>query len=549
MSSKPAQWFVILMLFALAPLAISQTPAASDQAVPNDQLDTAPTMRVQVVSRTTKAVNYRHRGGSTMVDFKGTDLMPQVAGKAKVESKAGRLDVDAKFEHLLPASKFGLEYLTYVLWAITPEGRPENLGEVVLNNDGKGSLHVTTELQAFGLIVTAEPYFAVTQPSDLVVAENIIRPDTLGQEEAINIRYELMPRGAYSATNEPIKDAVYGIDPKTPIDLFEARNAVRIARAAHADKYAPEAFQKSQDLLKQAEEYYLRKQGRTPIGTLARNAAQTAEDARVISLKRQEEERLAKERADAADREAKAKAQAEAEAARRAQAETERQQAELAKGEAERARAEADRARKEAEQARQEAETARAEALRQQQLAQAEAAKADELRKKAEADRAELRARLLRQLNSILETHDTSRGLVVNMSDVLFESGKYDLRPAARERLAKIAGVLLAHPDLSLEIEGHTDNIGSDSFNQSLSEKRAGSVQDYLSQQGIPSDSMVTRGLGKSEPIADNSTSAGRQKNRRVELVISGETIGTQMAGDASKQQPAMPTNTETRQQ
>ena len=359
-----------------------------DQTTPNDQLDTVPTLRVQVVSRTTKAVNYRHRGGSTMVDIRGTDLMPQATGKAKIDSKSGRLDVDAKFEHLMPASKFGLEYLTYVLWAITPEGRPENLGEVVLNNDGKGSLHVTTELQAFGLIVTAEPYFAVTQPSDFVVAENIIRPDTLGQEEAINIRYELMPRGAYAATNEPIKDAVYGIDPKTPIDLFEARNAVRIARAARADKYAPEAFLKAQDLLKQAEDYYLRKQGRTPIGTLARNAAQTAEDARVISLKRQEEERLAKERADAADREAKAKAQTEAEAARRAQAETERQQAEVAKGEAERARAEADRARKEAEQARQEAETARAEAQHQQQLAQAEAAKADELRRKAEADHA-----------------------------------------------------------------------------------------------------------------------------------------------------------------
>ncbi|MBV9086337.1 MAG: OmpA family protein [Acidobacteriaceae bacterium] len=542
------RFFVIMIALACAPAAMPQAQAAADQAQPNDQLDTAPTMRVQVVSRTTKAVNYRHRGGSTMIDFRGTDLMPQASGKAKVDSKAGRLDVDAKFEHLLPASKFGLEYLTYVLWAITPEGRAENLGELVLNNDGKASLHVTTELQAFGLIVTAEPYFAVTQPSDLVVAENMIRPDTLGQEEAINIRYELMPRGAYAATVEPIKDAVYGIDPKTPIDLFEARNAVRIARAANADKYAPEPFQKAQELLKQAEDYYLRKQGRTPIGTLARNAAQTAEDARVISLKRQEEERLAKERADAADREAKAKAQAETEAARRAQAETERQQAEVAKTEAERARAEADRARSEAESARQEAEAARAEALHQQQLAQAEAAKAEELRRKAEADRSELRARLLRQLNSILETHDTSRGLVVNMSDVLFESGKYNLRPAARERLAKIAGVLLAHPDLRLEIEGHTDNIGSDSFNQTLSEKRAAAVQEYLVQQGIPADAITIRGLGKSEPIADNSTSAGRQKNRRVELVVSGETIGTQAVGEAGQPPPTMPAGSATQQ-
>jgi outer membrane protein OmpA-like peptidoglycan-associated protein len=529
MSSKVRSLiFVIVALVVVPPvLAQAQQPDQSD-------LDKAPTMRISVVSRTTKAVNYRHRGGSTTVDFKGTDQMPEVTGRAKVDSKSGRLDIDAKLENLLPANKFGLEYLTYVLWAITPEGRASNLGEVLLKN-GNGSLKVTTELQAFGMIVTAEPYFAVTQPSDVVVAENIIRPDTRGMEEAINARYELLAKGTYAATVEPIRDAIYGIDPKTPIELFEARNAVRIARTAHADRLAAPSFQKAQELLQQAEDAYLRKQGKTPIGTLARNAAQTAEDARVIAIKRQEELRIEKERQEAAEREARAKAEAEAQANRRAQAEAERIRAEQAKAEAERARSEAERARAEAERAKQEAEQARAAALEQQELAQAEAEKArlaaeqaERMRQKAEAEKAEMRARLLRQLNAILETHDTSRGLVVNMSDVLFESAKYGLRPAARERLAKIAGILLAYPDLRLEVEGHTDSIGSDAYNQNLSEKRAASVQEYLVQQGIPASSIAARGLGKLQPVADNASPAGRQQNRRVELVVSGDMIGTE---------------------
>jgi len=516
--------YAIAATLLAAALACAQAQQ-SDQS----ELDQAPTMRVRVVSRTTKAVNYRHRGGSTTVDFRGTDQMPEVTGRAKVDSKSGRLDIDARLDNLLPAHKFGLEYLTYVLWAITPEGRASNLGEVLLKN-GSGSLKVTTELQAFGMIVTAEPYFAVTQPSDVVVAENIIRSDTKGMEEAINARYELLAKGTYASTVEPIPDAIYGIDSKTPIELFEARNAVRIARAARADRYAAPSFQKAQELLQQAEDAYLRKQGKTPIGTVARNAAQTAEDARVISIKRQEELRIERERQEAAEREAQAKAEAEAEANRRAQAEAERLRAEQAKAEAERARAEAERAK-------QEAEEARAAALEQQELARAEAEKArlaaeqaEQLRQKAEAEKAEMRARLLRQLNAILETRDTSRGLVVNMSDVLFESAKYGLRPTARERLAKIAGILLAYPDLRLEVEGHTDAVGGDAYNQDLSEKRAAAVEQYLVQQGIPASSIVARGLGKLQPVADNSTAAGRQQNRRVELVVSGDMIGSAAA-------------------
>jgi outer membrane protein OmpA-like peptidoglycan-associated protein len=409
---------------------------------------------------------------------------------------------------------------------------------VVLDN-GKSEMHATTGLQAFGLIITAEPYFAVTQPSDLVVAENIVRRDTKGREEAIDVKYELLPKGLYAAQVEPIKDVVYGIDSKAPLDLFEARNAIRIARDSKADQYASSSFAKAEMDLKQAEDYYRRKQGRTPIGTVAREAVQTAEEARVMSLKRQEEERVAKEKEVAAAREAQARAEADAESRRREQAEAERTAAEQAKAEAQRAKQEADLAAQKAAQEKQEAQAAQAAALAQQQALQAEneetraqAEEAERGRQKAESEKAEMRARLLKQLNAILVTRDTARGLIATMPDVLFETNRYALRPAARESLAKVAGILLAYPDLRLEVDGHTDSVGSDAYNQQLSEKRAASVRDYLVQQGIPIASVTVQGFGKTQPVASNTTAAGRQQNRRVELVVSGEVIGTKIGGD-----------------
>jgi len=409
---------------------------------------------------------------------------------------------------------------------------------VVLDN-AKSEMHATTGLQAFGLIITAEPYFAVTQPSDLVVAENVVRHDTKGREEAIDVKYELLPKGLYAAQVEPIKDVVYGIDSKAPLDLFEARNAIRIARDSKADQYAASSFAKAEADLKQAEDYYRRKQGRTPIGTVAREAVQTAEEARVMSLKRQEEERVAKEKEATAAREAQARAEADAESRRREQAEAERTAAEQAKAEAERAKQEADLAAQKAAQEKQEAQAAQAAALAQQQALQAEnektRAQAEEAelgRQKAESEKAEMRARLLKQLNAILVTRDTARGLIATMPDVLFETNRYALRPAARESLAKVAGILLAYPDLRLEVDGHTDSVGADAYNQQLSEKRADSVRDYLVQQGIPIASVTVQGFGKTQPVASNATAAGRQQNRRVELVVSGEVIGTKIGSD-----------------
>jgi outer membrane protein OmpA-like peptidoglycan-associated protein len=506
-----------------------------------EPMDQIPVFHVKVVSRTTKAVNYRHRGGSTSVDFKGTSLMPAVTGKAKVDSKEGRLEINSEFAHMVPAKTFGPEYLTFVLWAITPEGRPVNLGEVLLE-DGKSSLHVTTDLQAFGMIVTAEPYFAVTRPSDKVVVENVVKYQTKGWEEAIDAKFDMLEAGQYTIDVPAAQlPATHDTNPKTPLDLLQARNAVAIAKAAGAAQYAGDSLAKAEDNLARAEDYLRRKQGKTPIGTMARGATQMAEDARVLTLQRKEQERIAAEKRameerrakaeadakEAAEKEAQARAQAEEDSKRRAQAEADRQAAEQAKAEAEKAKAEAD--------------AARAAALVEQQKAEQEAEKARQAAADAIRQKEEMRARLLHQLNQVLETKDSDRGLVVSMPDVLFDSGQYTLKPAARERLARVAGIVTAYPELMFEIEGHTDSTGSDDFNQLLSEKRAATVRDYLVDAGVSINNVVARGFGKTRPIAGNTTAEGRKLNRRVEMIVSGDVIGTHIGGEPGLITPATP--------
>src|SRR6266568_714492 len=312
-----------------------------------ERMDRMPIYRVNVVARTTKAINYRHRSGSTKVDFRGTALMPRALGDAKVDSHQGYLEVDAHFKNMEPAGMYGPEYLTYVLWAITPEGRPKNLGEVVLNGSTNSKLDVTTELQAFGLIVTAEPYFAVTMPSDVVVMENMIRTDTVGKIEEIDAKFELLPRGQYTANVSPADLRKRAIaDPKRPLEVLEARNAVQISQWAGADRYASDTFQKAVRLLDEAENYQLRHhQEKKPAAMIAREAVQTAEDARLITLKRMEDERQAKEKQAAADREAAARAQADAEAQRRQQAEQAQLAAQQSAAQANKDRADAEAAR------------------------------------------------------------------------------------------------------------------------------------------------------------------------------------------------------------
>jgi outer membrane protein OmpA-like peptidoglycan-associated protein len=485
-----------------------------------------PVYRVTVVSRTTVAINYRLRSGSTNIAFRGTALMPEARGEARVESKQGVTKIDANMEHMQPATAYGPEYLTYVMWAITPEGRAENLGEVLLNGEFKSNLHATSGLQAFGLIITAEPYFAVTTPSDVVVMENFIRDDTQGTIQPIEAKYELLKRGQYVMTANPAELRPMILDHRTPLELYEARNAVRIARWTGADRYAADTFRKALIDLQNAEDFLIGKSGSKPIGTEAREAVQMAEDARIITVKRIEEEGLANERAAAAERESAAQAEANAAEARRQQAEQDRQAAEQARQAAEQQRMAALQAKADADAARAAAVAAQQEAQAETERARQAAADAERMRGQAENDKAQLRAQLLQQLNMILETRDTARGLIVNMSDVLFDFNQYTLRPGAREKLAKVSGILLAHPGLKIEVEGHTDSVGSDDYNQKLSEQRAAAVRDYIVQQGVDMGTVSAVGFGKTRPVASNDTPAGRQQNRRVEMVVSGDIIG-----------------------
>jgi len=499
-----------------------------------------PIFRVTVVERTTNAVSYRHRSGWTKVDLRGTPLAPDATGHADVNSRPGYIEVKTEMHKLLPASQYGPEYLTYVLWAITPEGRSKNLGEVVLDG-GNSHLDVTTDLQAFALIVTAEPYFGVSQPSDVVVMENVVRQDTLGKVEQTSVKYDLLKRGTYTMTGTPGKFHAVKTDKAVPLQLLEAENAVQIAQVANADQYAKDTYDSADNLLRQAEAYQARKAGSKPVIMTSREAVQNAETARLLSLKRQEDERIAREKQAAADREAAARAAADASARQadesaRQKALADAQAAQSAQKAAEE-KASADAARAQEEVERLKAEQARLSADEQQRLAEAsklqaqqseqKAQEADRLRAQAEQAQQQLRQQLLEQFNLILETRDTARGLIVNMSDVLFDFNKYTLRPAAREKLAKISGIILSHPGLRLEVDGYTDSVGSEDYNLKLSDQRAGGVRSYLIGEGIAPDNVVSKGFGKDNPVASNDTAAGRQKNRRVEMVVSGDIIGT----------------------
>jgi outer membrane protein OmpA-like peptidoglycan-associated protein len=334
----------------------------------------------------------------------------------------------------------------------------------------------------------------------------------------MDAKFDLLQRGQYETTVQAGYEAP-AVSSRIPLSLLEARNAMEIVKAAGGEKYAAASFQKAAELLKMAESYLTQKGDKKEIDTAAREAVQTAEDARIITVKRREEERLAQERQAAADREAQAKAQAEA-------SEKARLEAQLAAEHAAREKAEAEAARAAAEAQQQAAQADADRARKQADDARREAEDAERARKQAEAEKGELRKRLLDQLNSVLQTQDTARGLIVNMSDVLFDTGKYTLQAAAREKLAKISGIVLAHPGLNLEVEGHTDNVGSAEFNQLLSEQRAAAVQEFLVQQGLPESSVTSRGFGMTQPVATNDTPEGRAKNRRVELVVTGEGIG-----------------------
>jgi outer membrane protein OmpA-like peptidoglycan-associated protein len=524
--------------------AFSQVaPNPTQQTVPVATGAAVPVFRITVVGRTTAAINYRPRTGETKVDFAGTALLPQARGTATVSGEKGYIKIDARFDKLEAPTRFGREYLTYVLWAITPEGRATNLGEIQVD-DADARVRVTTELQSFGMIVTAEPYFAVTQPSDVVIIENIVRGDTRGGVEVIQAKHELLKRGAYLMNQDVARLNLKALEPGAPLDLAQARNAVELARVAGADRFAMDTYNKAAGLLATAEAARTARRGANAIMMPARQAAQTAEDARIVALQKQEEAFQEGERAAVLAREKTAIDIAAAEAARRRQAEQATQQAAAGQLAAERGRAaDADAARLAADAARAASDAARVTAADAARLAAeraaaeseaarvAAAAQADGAAQRAaaqsEQEKTALRERLRTQLNVILDTRESARGLIVNLSDVLFDTGSATLKPGAREKLSRISGILASQQGLRMEVEGHTDDVGTDSSNQTLSERRGESVRTYLVGQGITSGTIGTKGLGEGTPVATNGTAAGRQQNRRVELIVSGDVIGT----------------------
>jgi outer membrane protein OmpA-like peptidoglycan-associated protein len=555
-----AKFLAVLVCLGAGTIAQVQTAAAAQNQT---QI-----YSINLVSRSTRAVKYEHRRGATKIDFEGTTLMPGASGVASVESKRGAMEIQVEFKDLGRPTTFGTEYLTYVLWAVSPEGRSVNVGEVLVGDNHRSKLDVTTDLQAFAMIVTAEPYYAVRRPSNVVVLENQIRPDTVGTSEAVDAKYELIDRGGYIPMG--YKFDPVSINSRLPLEFFEASNAMRIAKSAGADSYAATSYDKAAVEMKRVDFLVTRKHvDRKELISVSREVVQTADDSREIAVKRMEADRMNADRESEAAKLANARANSRDAIQGRANAEAAtddanrgRAQAEIAAAEAQRqqqnAMADANRNRAAAADANQaaanaqqsqkfaeldadrnravaaDANQAAADAQQGQRNAEADSARdrlatsaSSQQLQQAVLDREELRAKLLKQFNLIFATRDTARGLIVNLSDVLFDTGKSTLLPGAREKLAKISGIVLAYPDLRLAIEGNTDSVGSDAMNQTLSEQRAGSVRDYLVQEKVPAESMTSKGFGKTQPVASNDTAEGRQQNRRVELVVSGEVIGT----------------------
>lgn len=491
-------------------VALGALSQAGAQTASNAESSAAlPRFDQKLVTRTVEAVNYQHRSGATKIDFAGTEMMRAADGQAKVESKKGYLEIEVEFGNLERPTSFGNEYLTYVLWAISPEGRPVNLGEVLVGGNHRSKLDVTTDLQAFAMIVTAEPYYAVRQPSNVVVLENVVRADTKGTSEAVNAKYELLERGGYIPTGYKFDPVV--LDANVPLEFLEARNALRIARSEGADRYASESYEHAVQLMNTANRLATEKHSpKKELIATSREAVQTAEDARTIAVKKMADDQRASDLQASADAQATAQARADAatQKMQKAQSDTANAQADLAAGQAASA-AEVSAAHADADQSR------------------IAAQQAQENEHQADSDKAVLRAQLSERLNEILSTRDSARGLIISMSDVLFDTGKFSLKSGAREKLAKVAGILISYPSLAIEVGGYTDNVGGDAMNQKLSEDRAGSVRDYLVEQGVATASVSVKGFGNTSPVASNDDASGRQQNRRVELLVSGDAIGS----------------------
>jgi outer membrane protein OmpA-like peptidoglycan-associated protein len=490
----------------------------------------------QYVQRTTLAVRYAENE-KTSVNLNGTSLAPRVLGKVDVQYKKNNALIKLKVENLDSPQSFGPFYTTFVVWAVTPEGQTENLME--LPTGYATEVQTQSLAQTFGVIISAEPHSAVKMPSQKVVAETTLPKNATFGVRTTQAQYRV-DKGRFYETEE---DSILKADYTTPRLVLGARRSLDIARRAGAKEFAREEFRQAEEKLVSLEQiwpYNLKKNDTVKFSGLARDVTRLAQVARDLSVEREAQARIDDERQERLRRLEEARAQAEAakaEAERiKLEADRARAEAELAKARAEVAKSEAEKAERAAAEERARREEAAREADRAQLAAKAreEAARVETERARAETERAKQATeeakrerdaalqKLYVSLSEILDTKRETRGFIVNLGDVLFDTGRATLKITAREKLSKLAGILLAYPgQLTLEIEGHTDSVGSDELNNRLSQSRAQSVNDYLTLAGVKAERVkAVRGFGKSKPIASNGTTAGRQMNRRVEIVI-----------------------------
>lgn len=483
--------------------------------------------RERFAKRTTLAVRYVENKKTT-VNLTGTPLAPRVIGKADVDYKRSDARIRLKVENLDNPQTFGPFYTTFIVWAVTPEGLVENLIE--LPTGYTAQVQTRTNAQTFGLIITAEPHSAVKLPSQKLIAETTLPKKTTAGVQTVQADYG-GDRGNFYETAE---DSSLKPDYSTPRLVLGARRSLDIARRAGAQEFAGEEFRQASDKLATLEQLWPRNlKDENKFSGIARDVMRLGQLARDLSVEREETARIENERQERLRRLEEARQQAERATA---DAERTRLEAERARAEAERAKAEAERAERSAadERARREQAARESEAIRAK--AESERRAAEEATRRAESERAAARAdaeqakrerdaalqRLYVSLSEILDTKRETRGFIVNIGDVLFDTGRATLKPGAREKLSRLAGILVAYPGtLSLEIEGHTDSVGSDELNNRLSQSRAESVRDYLTTAGVkPERIKAVRGFGKTKPVTTNDTAAGRQMNRRVEVVI-----------------------------
>ena len=490
--------FSTLLLFGL--LLPGMPSGVAQQAPP------AAAAGEEEASRESLAVTYRE-GTTARVKFRGTPRLPGATAEAIVKRRRGITEIDVRLDDMKPAILFGGDYNTYVLWTVSSEGVALNAGEFILRGD-RSKLSSSTPLTTFGMFVTAEPHFLVSEPSQFVVLENssvgLVRGNIVGSSRVQYRGFE----GRYEYDQESLVSA-----PKTEGEFRSERQqsttALDLAERAGAERWAPEELDRARKAVLNALASFVPGMNEREFAVQARRAVELSVEAQNVALERKQQSKDAAQRKELADLRV-AKAEAEAAAAR-------------AKEAAERAgreRREAVRAKAEAERATRQARIEQRQARELMQQAQSQTARLSRLKDQAERYANAARSRLQDALRKVVETRETARGVIINLPDILFASGRSRLVPLAREVLSRVAGILLATPDYRLSVEGHTDSSGGANYNQRLSERRAEAVRSYLIESGLSADLMTSLGHGEARPITKNRTPAGRRKNRRVEIVI-----------------------------